>query len=50
MPLLVETYGRLGKLAVAFLGRLGTEVVAGRDVSKSGFVACSVTGAQHRFV
>jgi hypothetical protein len=36
VPCLVETYGRLGKPPVVFLGMLGAEAVAGGDVSKSG--------------
>jgi hypothetical protein len=42
VPFSVETYGRLGKPAVAFLGMLGAEAVAGGDVSKSGFVAAAL--------
>jgi hypothetical protein len=39
VPFSVETYGRLGKPAVALLGMLGAEPVAAGDVSKSGSVA-----------
>jgi hypothetical protein len=35
----VETYGCLGKPAVAFLGMLVAKAVAAGDVRKSGFVA-----------
>jgi hypothetical protein len=42
VPFLLETYGRLGKPAVAFLGMLGAEAVAGGDVSTSGFVAAAL--------
>jgi hypothetical protein len=43
IPFWVETYGRLGKPAISFLGQLGLEAKeAGRKVSKSGFVAASI--------
>jgi hypothetical protein len=42
VPFSVETYGRLGKPAVVFLGMLGAEAMAGGDVSKSGFVAAAL--------
>jgi hypothetical protein len=42
VPFLVETYGCLGRPAVAFLGMVGAEAVAGGDVSKSGFVAVAL--------
>jgi hypothetical protein len=39
----METYGRLGKPAISFLGQLGLEAKkAGRKVSKSGFVAAAI--------
>jgi hypothetical protein len=38
IPFSVETYGRLGKPALGFLGQLG----AVRNVSKSGFVAVAI--------
>jgi hypothetical protein len=43
IPFSVETYGRLGKPAISFLGQLGLEAEeAGRKVSKSGFVAAAI--------
>jgi hypothetical protein len=43
IPFLVETYSRLGKPAISFLGQLGLEAKeAGRKVSKSGFVAAAI--------
>jgi hypothetical protein len=42
VPFSVETYGRLGKTAIGFLGRLGAEAVAADNVSKSGFVAAAL--------
>jgi hypothetical protein len=40
---LVESYGRLGKPAISFLGQLGKEAEeAGRKISKSGFVAAAM--------
>jgi hypothetical protein len=42
LPFSVETYGRLGKPAVAFLGMLGAEAVAAGDVSKSASVAAAL--------
>jgi hypothetical protein len=40
---LVETYGRLGKPAISFLGQLGLDAKeAERKVSKSGFVAAAI--------
>jgi hypothetical protein len=45
VPLSVETYGRLGKLAVTFLGMLGAEAVAAGNVSKIKLCRRSVTGA-----
>jgi hypothetical protein len=43
IPFLVETYGRLGKPAISFLGQPGLEAKeAGRKVSKSGFVASAI--------
>jgi hypothetical protein len=42
VPFSVETYGRLGKPAVAFLGMLGAEAMSAGDVSKSGFVAVAL--------
>jgi hypothetical protein len=43
IPFSVETYGCLGKPAISFLGQLGKEAeVAGRKVSKSGFVAAAI--------
>jgi hypothetical protein len=43
IPFSVETYGRLGKPAISFLGQLGLEAKeAGRKVSKSGFVASAI--------
>jgi hypothetical protein len=38
----VETYGRLGKHTVEFLGMLGAEAMAAGNVSKSGFVATAL--------
>jgi hypothetical protein len=43
IPFTVETYGRLGKLAISFLRQLGLEAKeAGHKVSKSGFVAAAI--------
>jgi hypothetical protein len=43
IPFSVEIYGRLGKLAISFLGQLGLEAKeAGRNVSKSVFVAAAI--------
>jgi hypothetical protein len=43
IPFSVETYGRLGKPAISFLGQLGLEAKeAGCKVSKSGFVAAAI--------
>jgi hypothetical protein len=43
IPFSVETYSRLGKPAISFLGQLGLEAKeAGRKVSKSGFVAAAI--------
>jgi hypothetical protein len=42
-PFSVETYGRLGKPAISFLGKLGKEAEeTGHKVSKSGFVAAAI--------
>jgi hypothetical protein len=42
-PFSVETYGRLCKPAIIFLGQLGKEAEeAGHKVSKSGFVAAAI--------
>jgi hypothetical protein len=57
VPSLVETYGSLGKPAVAFPGMLGAEAMAGGDESKSGFVAAALPelsaaknqGKQHKY-
>jgi hypothetical protein len=43
IPFSMETYGRLGKPAISFLGQLGLEAKeAWRKVSKSGFVAAAI--------
>jgi hypothetical protein len=42
VPFSVETYGRLGKLAVAFLGMLGGGALADGNVSKFGHIAVAV--------
>jgi hypothetical protein len=43
IPFSIETYDRLGKPAISFLGQLGLEAKeAGRKVSKSGFVAAAI--------
>jgi hypothetical protein len=43
IPFSVETYGRLGKPAISFLGQLGLKAKeAGRKVGKSGFVAAAI--------
>jgi hypothetical protein len=45
IPFSIETYGRLGKPAISFLGQLGLSLEAkeaGRMVSKSGFVAAAI--------
>jgi hypothetical protein len=41
----VETYGRLEKPVVAFLGVLGAEAVAAGAGSKSGFIAAALCSA-----
>jgi hypothetical protein len=42
VPFSVETYGRLGRPTVAFLGTLGAEGVAAGNVSLSGFVGAAI--------
>jgi hypothetical protein len=42
VPFSVETYGRLGKLTVAFLGMVGGDAMAGGDVIKFGLVAAAL--------
>jgi hypothetical protein len=43
IPFSVETYGRLGKPAISFLGQLGMEAKeAGRKVSMSRFVDAAI--------
>ena len=42
VPFSVETYGRLGKPAIALLGRLGVEAAGVGGVSKSAFVRLAI--------
>ena len=42
VPFSVETYGRLGKPAIALLGRLGVEAAGVGGVSKSAFVRSAI--------